>query len=74
MSLSAAAFRICEQNTSSHPEGQRFKSPWKQKQKIFLLQKKIKIVFFISIKYVNLCQISWKKDMIFGNKNATTRT
>jgi hypothetical protein len=26
---------VCERNTPSYPEGQRFKSPWWQKQKVF---------------------------------------
>ncbi len=50
--LSAAAFRSmwAEWNTPSHPEGQRFKSPWWQKQKVFFCCKwRLKMFYFKSV-------------------------
>ncbi len=64
---------VCERNTPSHPEGQRFKSPWWQTQKVFSVAKE-DFKCFISIKYLNLSQISWKKEMMVGALSETTRT
>ncbi len=74
--LSAAPFRSMWAEYTTHPPTLKVSgsNTHGANTKSFFPVAKEDFKCFISIKYLHLCQISWKKEMRVGAQNETTRT